>query len=178
MITITSKSTVLICSDHLTICVTVMRPGGLLALNVVARTSSLLEKLVLDLKRTFLEGEEEEEKEREAELEGRDKGKELGVSARTRSSVFLIKASEETANTTLLVVKGGAPLVGVTTTAPNPNLKSTSTGGKKKALTPAPPGSGTGTGQDAASLRTAREEAVEEWLKVTYHCDVMLCYVM
>ena len=172
MITITSKSTVLICSNHLTICVTVMRPGGLLALNVVARTSSLLEKLVLDLKRTFLEGEEEEEKEREAELEGRDKGKEPGVSARTRSSVFLIKASEETANTTLLVVKGGAPLVGVTTTAPNsnPNPKSTSTGGKKKALT-APPGSG--TGQDAASLRTAREEAVEEWLKVTYHCDVM-----
>jgi hypothetical protein len=139
-----------------------MRPGGLLALNVVARTSSLLGKLVLDLKRTFLEGEVEDEKEVERQGQG------LGPCERTRSSVFLIKASEETANTTLLVVKGGVPIVAVAPVAP----KSTGSGGKKKgpspALSPTPsgPASGSGSAQDAASLRTAREEAVEEWLKV------------
>jgi hypothetical protein len=149
-----------------------MRPGGLLALNVVARTLSLLGKLVLDLKRTFLEGEVEEEKEEERQ------GKGLGSSERTKCSVFLIKASEETANTTLIVVKGGVPIVAVSPVAP----KSTGGGGKKKtpspAISPTPsgPASGSGAAKDAASLRTAREEAVEEWLKV--RTSAMLCCIL
>jgi hypothetical protein len=149
-----------------------MRPGGLLALNVVARTSSLLGKLVLDLKRTFLEGEVEEEREVERQ------GKGIGSSERTKFSVFLIKASEETANTTLIVVKGGVPIVAVSPVAP----KSTGGGGKKKTpshtLSPtlSGPASGSGTAQNAASLRTAREEAVEEWLKV--RTSALLCCIL
>ena len=104
---------------------------------------------MIDLKRTFADGEKEEALEVEVEQQGKDR------SERTKTSFFLIKASEETANTTLLVVKGGALVEAVVPAV----LKST--GSKKKALL-AP----SDAAQDAASLRTAREDAIEEWLKV------------
>ena len=130
----------------------VLRPGGMLALNVVARTSSLLDDLIVAVKNAFSQGDEEEKKRRSSDC----------VSSTSTiiesSKVYILKVSDETVNTTLLMIKGGSltevnPIQPVTSS-------SKSVGGKIKATVLNAPA-------DSLKLRMHRENAIEDWLKVS-----------
>ena len=73
-----------------------------------------------------------------------------------RSQVYLLKVSELTANTTLLVVKGNKEKE-----KEKDRVDSVKTNGTKKK--PAPHSD---SSPSASSLKSAREDAIEEWLKV------------
>ena len=80
----------------------------MLALNVVARTVSLFDELLVTVKASFEAGDKEEE-ERDREEKGEGSGS--GSRVRERSAVYVLKASDETANTTLIVIKGSVKVI-------------------------------------------------------------------
>ena len=80
----------------------------MLALNVVARTVSLFDELLVTVKASFEAGDKEEE-ERDREEKGEGSGS--GSRVRERSSVYVLKASDETANTTLIVIKDSVKVI-------------------------------------------------------------------
>ena len=82
----------------------------MLALNVVARTVSLFDELLVTVKASFEAGDKEEE-ERDREEKGEGNGSGSGSRVRERSSVYVLKASDETANTTLIVIKGSVKVI-------------------------------------------------------------------
>jgi hypothetical protein len=141
----------------------------MLAVNVAARTVSLLEELVKDVKKAFSQGDNEEEilwKEKiKIETKEQEKGGGDAVHSSSngaasiewsRSSVYLLKASDETANTTLLVMKGGVKVQSVQERTPKPPA------GKKKTARP------TAAESSEASCKTNREEIIQEWLTVRW----------
>ena len=146
-------------------------------MNVAARTVSLLEDLVRDVKKAFAQGDNEEEilwKEKiKIEMKEQEKGGGDAVHSSSssssssssnvaefiewsRSSVYLLKASDETANTTLLVIKGGVKVQSVQERTPKPPA-----GKKKTARPPAAESS-------EVSCKTKREEIIQEWLTVRW----------
>ena len=152
----------------------------MLAVNVAARTVSLLEELVKDVKKAFAQGDNEEEilwKEKiKIEIKEQEKG--VGDAVHnsssssssnsnngaasiewSRSSVYLLKASDETANTTLLVIKGGVKVQSVQERTPK------APAGKKKTSRPPVADS------SEASCKTNREEIIQEWLTVRWLGD-------
>lgn len=155
-----------------------MQPGGILAVNVAARTNSLLEDLIKDVKKAFSAGDLEDEtlwkekiKVKEKEEENTARGNKSNSSSSRNSSeagqvewnssmVYLLKASDETANTTLLVIKGDVKMK----TLPSPSQGSTSTlkapVGKKKAIR------SVAADSSEATCKTNREEIIQEWLAV------------
>ena len=81
-------------------------------MNVVARTVSLFDELLVTVKASFEAGDkEEEERDREEKGEGSGSGSGSGSRVRERSSVYVLKASDETANTTLIVIKGSVKVI-------------------------------------------------------------------
>ena len=135
----------------------VLRPGGMLALNVVARTSSLLGDLIITVKDAFSEGDKEEEKESAAADCDFSKNVPIGP-----SKVYLLKASDETANTTLLVIKGGVlPHFQAPQSAA---INSKCAAGKSKSSATIVPNSSL---SDSTTLRIKRESALEDWLEVS-----------
>ena len=147
-----------------------MHPGGILAINVAARTISLLEDIVNDVKKAFSEGDAEEEilwKERikdnvaEDTLHSNNSGSrnsshEKGAIEWNRSVVYLLKASDETANTTLLVIKGSVKVQSSQESA----LKAP-VGKKKATRSPA-------ADMNEASCKTNREDIIQDWLAVSW----------
>ena len=104
----------------------------MLALNVVARTVSLFDELLVTVKASFEAGDKEEE-ERDREEKGEGNGSGSGSRVRERSSVYVLKASDETANTTLIVIKGSVKVINsspAVATAQNSKIVP----GKKKAI--------------------------------------------
>ena len=163
----------------------VLRPGGILAINVVARTSSLLEQLVLDIKIAFADGEAEEEKQMlhtissnlstSSSVLGSDSMSSGAVSVSgkreqcsgQRSQVHLLKVSELTANTTLLVVKGTIGRACTEKEKEKNRVDSVKTNGtKKKPSSHSDFSPSASASPSASSLKSAREDAIEEWLKV------------
>ena len=145
----------------------------MLAVNVAARTVSLLEELVRDVKKAFAQGDNEEEilwKEKiKIEMKEQDKGVGDAVHSSSsssssgavpiewsRSSVYLLKASDETANTTLLVIKGGVKAQSVQERTPK------APAGKKK------PARSHVAESSEASCKTNREDIIQEWLTVRW----------
>ena len=128
----------------------------MLALNVVARTSSLLGDLIITVKDAFSEGDKEEEKESAADCEF---SKNVLLDP---SKVYILKASDETANTTLLVIKGGVlPHFQAPQSAA---INSKCTAGKSKSSATIVPKSSL---SDSTTLRIKRESALEDWLEVS-----------
>lgn len=139
---------------------TVLRPGGMLALNVVARTSSLLDALVVTVKRVFAE----------CEIEGGG-GVVGGVK---KSQIYLLKPSDETANTALIVVKGEKQ--DHTTDVSNSNGSNSGSSNTINSATTSnaanrkkqAPGLSKKVAVDVGTNKVAREIVIENWLKVRF----------
>ena len=145
-------------------------------MNVAARTNSLLEDLVKDVKKAFSAGDLEEEllwkekikvkeKEEESILRGNNSSSsrissEAGSVEWNRSIAYLLKASDETANTTLLVIKGGMKVKTLPSPSPSQGSSLKAPVGKKKAIR------SVAAESSEATCKTNREEIIQEWLAV------------
>ena len=134
----------------------VLRPGGMLALNVVARRSSLLDDLIVAVKDAFREGDREEKEKLLSDF-----APSTGI-VTDLSRAYILKVSDETVNTTLLVIKGGTP----TQVAPSQPATSSAKSVVGKVKANAPNASSIEIA-DSSKLRMQRENAIEDWLKVS-----------
>ena len=76
------------------------------------------------------------------------------------SMVYLLKASDETANTTLLVIKGGVKVKTLPSPSPSQGGSLKAPVGKKKAIR------SVAAESSEATCKTNREEIIQEWLAV------------